>query len=643
LSDPLIAARALHFASTAVFAGLFVFLAFVGEPALRTRSCAPASLRGRFIGIGWISLVLALGSGATWFLLLAFDLAGRSLDALVSQRIPWTLLTQTQFGADALVRLGLAALLSLCLLRFHAEHGWRSRWDGPVAAVLAACLAGSLAWAGHGSSGSGTPGQFQLGADAVHSLAAAAWVGGLPPLLLFLASARRQCDEAPLAMGAEASRRFSQLGMLSVSVLLATGIANTYFLAGSVPGLVGTEYGRILLVKVALFAVMVIFAAVNRLRELPRLLGVREPRGAVLGRIERNGLIELLLGLTVLAIVGALGTMPPGAHVQAWWPFPLRLSTDALQEPGGKLELGAALAAITVALLAILWATVKRSWRWPMLAGAAVLLVWGGPRLSLITAEAYPTSFFVSPTGYSAHSIAAGRVLFAAHCASCHGERGRGDGPAAEGLRPPPADLTAEHVYGHSDGDLFWWITHGIGEAMPGFEGALDETARWNLIDFIHANADARRLEIADEGIASLRVPEFSVECPDGSDISISQLRGRILHLVFAGPQSGTRLDQLHALVSGPSTTIVVQVDGSRTLPFCSTWDRDVIAAFAIYRGADPIETEFLVDAAGWLRSMWYPGVEPDWREPAMFADEVETIAKAPGQPQPAGVHIHAH
>src|SRR5262249_55813262 len=154
---------------------------------------------------------------------------------------------------------GLAALLSVCLVRFHPEHGWRSRWDGPVATVLAACLAGSLAWAGHGSSGSGTPGQFQLGADALHSVAATAWIGGLPPLLLLLAFAHRKGDEPSLATAAETTRRFSRLGVLSVSVLLATGIVNTYFLVGTVPGLVGTDYGRLLLAKIALFAVMVAF------------------------------------------------------------------------------------------------------------------------------------------------------------------------------------------------------------------------------------------------------------------------------------------------------------------------------------------------------------------------------------------------
>jgi mono/diheme cytochrome c family protein len=37
---------------------------------------------------------------------------------------------------------------------------------------------------------------------------------------------------------------------------------------------------------------------------------------------------------------------------------------------------------------------------------------------------------------------ARGEVLFSRYCASCHGVSGRGDGPVAASLQPPPADLT---------------------------------------------------------------------------------------------------------------------------------------------------------------------------------------------------------
>jgi copper resistance protein D len=75
------------------------------------------------------------------------------------------------------------------------------------------------------------------------------------------------------------TRRFSTLGIVSVGVLVATGIINSWVLVGSVPALVGTDYGRLLLVKVALFFVMMAIAGVNRLRLTPRL--VQAPSAAV--------------------------------------------------------------------------------------------------------------------------------------------------------------------------------------------------------------------------------------------------------------------------------------------------------------------------------------------------------------------------
>src|SRR5262249_32401233 len=76
----------------------------------------------------------------------------------------------------------------------------------------------------------------------------------------------------------DATLRFSTLGLISVGLLIATGIVNGWILAGSVPALIGTDYGRLLLAKVALFLAMVAVAAVNRLRLTPRLaLAISSP------------------------------------------------------------------------------------------------------------------------------------------------------------------------------------------------------------------------------------------------------------------------------------------------------------------------------------------------------------------------------
>jgi high-affinity iron transporter len=86
----------------------------------------------------------------------------------------------------------------------------------------------------------------------------------------------------------------------------------------------------------------------------------------------------------------------------------------------------------------------------------------------------------VSPK--QAPSLAAAPADYGTHCAVCHGATGRGDGPAAKGLTPPPADLTDAARQGQlSVFGLYNTITLGIkGTAMTGFP-ALSESQRWAL------------------------------------------------------------------------------------------------------------------------------------------------------------------
>ncbi|OGW48224.1 MAG: hypothetical protein A2078_08580 [Nitrospirae bacterium GWC2_57_9] len=80
-------------------------------------------------------------------------------------------------------------------------------------------------------------------------------------------------------------------------------------------------------------------------------------------------------------------------------------------------------------------------------------------------------------------SLARGKKLYRAHCAACHGEQGRGDGPAGTNLEPRPTDLS--HVAGHhKDGDLAWKIAAGRG-AMPGWKGVLKEDQIWDVVNYL--------------------------------------------------------------------------------------------------------------------------------------------------------------
>jgi len=180
---------------------------------------------------------------------------------------------------------------------------------GLVAMLLAAALIATLAWAGHGAAGSGTTGAVHLASDAMHLVAAAAWVGALVPLAILLGAAFRDHDSH--SIGREAVLRFSTLGAVAVSTLLASGIINSWMLVGGLKALIQTNYGRLLSVKVFLFLIMVGIAGVNRIILTPRLLLPGRDAGKAATRLVwRNAVLEAVTGMMILIIVSVLGTLP---------------------------------------------------------------------------------------------------------------------------------------------------------------------------------------------------------------------------------------------------------------------------------------------------------------------------------------------
>ncbi len=73
------------------------------------------------------------------------------------------------------------------------------------------------------------------------------------------------------------------------------------------------------------------------------------------------------------------------------------------------------------------------------------------------------------------------------NCVSCHGPKGKGDGPAAVALNPKPADWTSKVVQDETDGEIFWKITNGRG-AMPSWRH-LSENDRWAAVRYIRTLA----------------------------------------------------------------------------------------------------------------------------------------------------------
>jgi putative copper resistance protein D len=322
LSPSFIATRAVHFASTVVIAGIFIFLAFVETPALgknRDRTWpGAAAFHSRLLGIAWLSLAFSIVSGAAWLLLLATNITGSSLTQVISDGTAQTLLTRTQFGHTWEARVVLIVLLAAALLRFNRKAGCRPA-EGFVAAALAMGFVGSLAWSGHGGATPGLWGEAHVTADVLHLIAAGAWIGGLVPLRLLLSSVEQAPGPLGVGIVRDATLRFSTLGIAAVATLIISGLFNTWILVGSVSALVEFQYGRLLLMKLALFGVLLAVAAFNRLRLTPRLVAAAANASHAsidaVRRLKRNCLVETALGLAILIVVGALGTISPGMHM----------------------------------------------------------------------------------------------------------------------------------------------------------------------------------------------------------------------------------------------------------------------------------------------------------------------------------------
>ena len=77
-----------------------------------------------------------------------------------------------------------------------------------------------------------------------------------------------------------------------------------------------------------------------------------------------------------------------------------------------------------------------------------------------------------------------GRQLYLAHCAACHGERGRGDGRAAADFKTRPADLTDPDIADDSERSLMRKLVHAP-RPMPNFEQLLSEEQRRDVARYV--------------------------------------------------------------------------------------------------------------------------------------------------------------
>ena len=307
----LVVIRGIHFTATALVTGTLVFRTAVADPALISSKATASVVRSQILQTTWISLAIAAISGLIWLQLEAVSMSGLPFGEAMTWNVLSTVLSETQFGLVSEIRFALAIILAACLTY---DRVVPVRWPALGSALG---LIAAIAWTGHGGATLGAMGNLHLTADVLHLIAAAAWIGGVLPLTLLLVSAQRHQNIEWASLTWDSVLRFSALGLFTVGTLFVTGIVNAWILVGSVRALLFTEYGRLLTLKLIVFGLMLVLAAVNRFFLTPQLsLPIEdEARIASLRQLTRNSATEFALGLGIFAIVGLLGTMHPAIHM----------------------------------------------------------------------------------------------------------------------------------------------------------------------------------------------------------------------------------------------------------------------------------------------------------------------------------------
>ena len=179
----------------------------------------------------------------------------------------------------------------------------------PPAAALVA-----ISWAGHASSGGDRTANIVI--DAIHNLATAAWLGGLLGLAVLALPAVRALPEPDRArLGAGIVVRFSALALDGRGRAGGDRRLPGPRRAGAGGGDADSGYGRALLVKLGLFAVLLGGGAYNRLVAHPRLeraaLGLDpDDRGAA-AALRVSVRAELALAAALMVSVAVLVSLPP--------------------------------------------------------------------------------------------------------------------------------------------------------------------------------------------------------------------------------------------------------------------------------------------------------------------------------------------
>lgn len=252
---------------------------------------------------------LALASLATIAVLAAAQLLVVAGD--ISGRPPWSSLTElsaalaTDAGLAFAVRLLLVA--GLAWVMFASELSSEpARWAAAGGGVLG--LLGTWAYAGHAKSMRWST--FGVPLDVVHHGAAAAWLGAM---IVVGAFGLRNSDREEMVAVVQ---RFGRLATGAVVVLTVSGILQSIRLVGSLGNLLTVDHGRFLAVKIAVLALMLAVADINRRRVDRRFRRSATATPGIVWALRRAMGTEFAVGMAVIGVTAAMVVSPPAVSAQ---------------------------------------------------------------------------------------------------------------------------------------------------------------------------------------------------------------------------------------------------------------------------------------------------------------------------------------
>jgi putative copper resistance protein D len=303
--------RAVHFAVAIQAIGALLFVCILGRLPAVAGNAAEHSARRWLMGAATLSAAAIIPSGFAWLVLQAADMTGHTVIEAWDDGAVGLLLFKTHAGVVWWVRFAIAAILLIDLCVLASLRGVPSEAAVVVGLVLAIANFVSCAWLSHAGSDAGPYASLHLAAHALHMLGVSLWLGGFIPLAMLVSRTLHLGNGGAGTAARAVSVSFGNIALLAVGTIVISGIATTALVVHDVSDLTTGTYAGLLAVKLILFCLMLVLAAVNRLQLVPRL-ATSDHRTAAIW-LWWSILAELALGSVILLVVGALGITPLGA------------------------------------------------------------------------------------------------------------------------------------------------------------------------------------------------------------------------------------------------------------------------------------------------------------------------------------------